>query len=78
MKMNMKKMRKMRKEKPKNLPDTMKCQKCEYTMPVPKHCRAPMHIEDKLLVCWMGKECGQKEIPLHCDVPMEIISISNL
>jgi hypothetical protein len=25
------------------------------------------------LYSWMGKDCGQKEIPFHYDLPMQII-----
>lgn len=57
-------------EHPKNLPDTLKCQECDHTMPAPKHCGAPMHIEGNQLVCWMGTECGVKPLPKHHNKPM--------
>ena len=55
----------------------LKCRKCDYTQPVPNHCKQPMHLEQiegkKILVCWMGPECGVKEIPIHHHLSMELI-----
>ena len=55
----------------------LKCRICEHTQPVPNHCKQPMHlerIEDReMLVCWMGPDCGVKEIPMHHNVSMELI-----
>ncbi|MCK4848244.1 MAG: heavy metal translocating P-type ATPase, partial [Candidatus Heimdallarchaeota archaeon] len=50
------------------------CQTCDYTEPIPMHCKQPMHIETvegkEKLVCWMGLSCGQKSIPYHCGKPL--------
>jgi hypothetical protein len=64
-----------KKQPPPNLPDTLKCHKCAYTITAPNHCRGPMHIEDGLLVCWMGKKCGSQKIPVHCKSPMIFVPI---
>ncbi|MHA2165131.1 MAG: heavy metal translocating P-type ATPase, partial [Candidatus Hodarchaeales archaeon] len=59
----------------------LKCIKCDYTEPIPIHCKQPMHLEnidgDEKLVCWMGSSCGVKEIPKHHDNPMTIIEEIN-
>ena len=56
-------------EPPKNLPEMLKCEECEFTMDAPKHCRAPMHLEEVdgvlELVCWMGSGCGHQTLPEH-------------
>ena len=72
MKFNPKKMLKMMKERPKDLPETLKCLECDFNMQIPHHCRASMHFDDDLLVCWMGKECCYQEIPKHHNLPMII------
>ena len=59
---------------PVGLPDTLKCQDCDHTEKVPMHCRAPMHIEDKKLVCWMGASCGEAPLPNHHKKPMVLVS----
>ncbi|MFW9905793.1 MAG: hypothetical protein ACFFFH_15780, partial [Candidatus Thorarchaeota archaeon] len=49
----------------------LKCQICDYTEPIPMHCKQPMHIEEidgnEKLVCWMGASCGVQDIPTHHD-----------
>ncbi|MHA2365623.1 MAG: hypothetical protein ACXAC7_16825 [Candidatus Hodarchaeales archaeon] len=52
-------------KRPENLPETLQCQDCDYTMKAPTHCGAPMHIEEEKLVCWMGSHCGEQELPKH-------------
>ncbi|MFX0084768.1 MAG: heavy metal translocating P-type ATPase [Candidatus Hodarchaeota archaeon] len=57
--------------------EKLKCQECDYSEPVPFHCKQPMHIEVingiKQLVCWMGPECGVQDLPVHHDKPMNFI-----
>ncbi|MFX1504988.1 MAG: heavy metal translocating P-type ATPase [Promethearchaeota archaeon] len=59
------------------MPQLLQCQICEYTEPIPMHCKQPMHIEnvddETRLVCWMGPECGVQDIPIHHNKPMQII-----
>lgn len=59
---------------PEGRPDTLKCQVCDHTEKAPMHCRAPMHIEDGKLVCWMGTSCGEAPLPDHHEKPMVLIS----
>jgi len=46
---------------------------------MPNHCGKPMHLEDvkgkDILVCWMGPECGKREIPncSKCNKPMSVV-----
>ncbi len=53
------------------------CQECDYTEPVPRHCKQPMHLEvvegKEKLVCWMGSSCGVQNLPIHHNKPMKII-----
>jgi Cu+-exporting ATPase len=55
----------------------LRCETCGKTEPVPMHCNQPMHVEDvdsrPMFVCYMGKECGSQEIPVHHGKPMVII-----
>ncbi len=57
-----------------NRKSRLECQTCEFTEPIPMHCKQPMHLEivDGLakLVCWMGSSCGVVDIPTHCGKPM--------
>jgi len=59
----------------------LNCVKCNYSEPLPMHCRQPMHIETiegkEKLVCWMGPSCGVEDIPLHHGHPMTIVEESN-
>ena len=52
----------------------LKCAICDYTEPVPMHCRQSMRLElidgKEQLVCWMGPSCGVQDIPTHCGKPM--------
>ncbi len=50
------------------------CEKCGTDIPMPMHCGREMHQEGKKLVCWMGKNCGQQDIPKHCGVTMKVVS----
>ena len=60
----------------------LKCQSCDYSEPIPMHCKQPMHIEkvdgEEKLVCWMGPECGVQDIPSHHDKPLLMIQDDNL
>ncbi len=53
----------------------LNCQVCEYTEPIPMHCKQPMHIEkvdgEAKIVCWMGPECGVQDIPTHHNKPIQ-------
>ncbi|MHA1236058.1 MAG: heavy metal translocating P-type ATPase [Candidatus Hodarchaeales archaeon] len=53
---------------------SMICQTCDYSEPIPMHCKKPMHFEtvegEEKLVCWMGSSCGSKPIPFHCGKPL--------
>jgi Cu+-exporting ATPase len=55
----------------------LNCQECDYTKPVPMHCKQPMHVEvvegKEKLVCWMGPSCGVQDLPIHHNKPMKII-----
>ncbi|MFX0016705.1 MAG: hypothetical protein ACFFB2_18525 [Promethearchaeota archaeon] len=59
--------------------EKLKCQVCDYTEPIPMHCKQPMHIEKidgkETLVCWMGTSCGVKDLPSHHNKPMQIETI---
>ncbi|MHA1697988.1 MAG: copper-translocating P-type ATPase, partial [Promethearchaeota archaeon] len=52
----------------------LKCQACDKVIPMPVHCKKPMHVEfvngKQMLVCWMGAECGAQDMPQHCGLPM--------
>lgn len=62
--------------------EKFKCQICDYTEPIPMHCKQPMHVETiegkEQLVCWMGPECGVQDIPTHHKKPMQIIDDARL
>lgn len=58
---------------PKNRKEILKCVECDYTEKAPIHCRAPMHIENNQLVCWMGPDCGVAELPKHHDKFMILV-----
>jgi hypothetical protein len=32
-----------------------------------------MKVEGDKLVCCMGSECGEEELPVHCDQPMTLV-----
>nr|MDO8109862.1 HAD-IC family P-type ATPase [Candidatus Sigynarchaeota archaeon] len=55
----------------------LKCETCGKTEPVPVHCNQPMHIEEiegkSMLVCYMGKDCGEQDVPVHHSKPMVIV-----
>jgi hypothetical protein len=56
--------------------DTMamlKCDICGETQEVPMHCGEAMKVEGDKLVCCMGSECGEEDIPIHCDQPMSLV-----
>ena len=55
----------MKKPEAGSLPEVLHCVECDHTEKVKFHCGAPMHIEGKQLVCWMGTECGVAELPKH-------------
>ncbi len=59
----------------------LKCVKCNYTKPIPMHCKQSMHIEtiedEGKLVCWMGPSCGVEDIPQHHGHPMIIVEEPN-
>ena len=61
--------------------EKLKCQVCDYTEPVPMHCKQPMHMESidgvEKLVCWMGPDCGVQDIPDHHGKPMRIVEVDN-
>ncbi len=50
------------------------CTVCSHSQEIPIHCGQKMHVEEvngkEKLVCWMGPECGEIDIPQHCDNPM--------
>jgi len=55
----------------------LKCQDCSETRAAPWHCNQPMHVDivdgAEKLVCWMGPDCGQQELPRHHGKPMMLI-----
>lgn len=55
----------------------LKCQECGESQAAPWHCNQPMHVEPvngtEKLVCWMGPECGQQDIPTHHGKPMTLV-----
>jgi len=51
----------------------LKCDVCGETMDVPQHCREDMKLENDKLVCCMGAECAEEDIPVHCDQPMTLV-----
>jgi len=57
----------------------LKCKECDETQPIPVHCGKAMHIEKyegkEMLICWMGANCGIKELPIHHGKPMSIVDI---
>ena len=61
--------------------EKLKCQVCDYTEPVPMHCKQPMHMESidgvEKLVCWMGPDCGVQDIPDHHGKPMQIVEVDD-
>jgi Cu+-exporting ATPase len=63
------------------LSQKLKCHECDYELPVPEHCKRPMHIEvvegEQKLVCWMGSSCGVQNIPYHHDKPMYLTYIKD-
>ena len=62
------------------MPDMLKCQECDYTETFPMHCNQPMHIESvegvEKLVCWMGPNCGVKDLPSHHGKLLGIVSLN--
>lgn len=64
---------KSKKESDSKMTQVLKCQECDYTQEVPNHCGKEMHIEGTSLVCWMGPQCGEQNIPTHHGKPMEIV-----
>ncbi len=57
----------------------LKCNTCGNTKNIPHHCGKPMHLENiegkNMLVCWMGPECGKKDLPScnKCSKPMNVV-----
>jgi YHS domain-containing protein len=64
---------KSKKESDHSMSKVLKCQECDYIEELPKHCGKPMHIEGESLVCWMGPQCGEQNIPEHHGKPMQVV-----
>ncbi|TXT53881.1 MAG: Copper-exporting P-type ATPase [Promethearchaeota archaeon] len=64
---------KSKKKSDENMIKVLKCQECNYIEELPKHCGKPMHIEGESLVCWMGPQCGEQNIPEHHGKPMQVV-----
>lgn len=56
--------------------DTMHCVECAEVVATPQHCGQSMAVElvggRTMLVCWMGPQCGQREVPEHHGRPMVV------